>query len=131
MDRASSRPVGLENKVGCVEPAGRWAPRPSSSVPRPVLVDGLLRRLRSQGIGQAASAECVPGLPRVTTVCRSRATHLRWVPRREDAVVSVSVDSGRWNEPGETLEELEGGEDDLRPAVGRRAREAVEESGVG
>jgi len=39
------------------------------------------------------------GLPMATTAGRSRATHLRWVPRGEHTVVSVTVHPRRGNEP--------------------------------
>ena len=38
---------------------------------------------------------------------------------RQDAVVTVAVDAGCGDKPGEALEELEGREDDLGAAIGR------------
>ena len=40
------------------------------------------------------------------------------------------MDAGRGHEAGQSLEELDGGEDEDRPPVGGRAREPVDESGL-
>jgi hypothetical protein len=50
---------------------------------------------------------------------------------RQDAVVAVAMRAGRGNQPGESLEELEGGEPEGGAAVGEGAGQGVDESGLG
>jgi hypothetical protein len=51
--------------------------------------------------------------------------------RREDAVIAVAMHTGWGHEGDETLEELEGREDDLGAPVGGGFGEAVEEPRLG
>ena len=51
--------------------------------------------------------------------------------RGEHAVVPVAVHAGRGDEPGDALQELEGGEQDLGAPIGRGFGEAIEEPGLG
>jgi hypothetical protein len=51
--------------------------------------------------------------------------------RGKHAVVPMAVHAGRWDEPGEALQELEGGEHDLGAPIGRGFGEPIEEPCVG
>jgi hypothetical protein len=81
------------------------------------------------GMGTTGGADS--GRPMATTAARSAATHLRWVPRREHAVVAVAVHTGWEHEGGQPLEELQGGQDELGAAVRCWSGESVEKPGLG